>query len=315
MTLLPVLPNELMLLLYEHQTTISDLLALSSTHRNMRSLFIDNASNILSAVCKNADLLSAAEILVNIISRTAECQPQTCECDPHQYDPPEEQHYFHKNVANQHYTADGLAPFPIELRDSRAISRTLTVAMLVADKAIEFWTARAATCRVDHKPTPVDSEKFAQAYILLWVCAESHWMPEFDARVTKLGSELLHREIMLLRQLYDFQSFDLDRPTKLSIGSADPDHDEEDIKIEKPWFELNGRGDREDNSMGYETNCFEWWFWQHSSGYPWRGVSVPYQITTEWEGEKPRECHCPKATWVKWELAHFDWWHTWNRIA
>ncbi|KEQ71901.1 hypothetical protein M436DRAFT_28101, partial [Aureobasidium namibiae CBS 147.97] len=71
MTLLPVLPNELMLLLYKHQTTISDRLALSSISRNMRSLLIDNAYTILTAVCKNADPLSAAKILVSIISRTA----------------------------------------------------------------------------------------------------------------------------------------------------------------------------------------------------------------------------------------------------
>lgn len=309
-----VLPNELMLLLYKQQTTISDVLALSSTSRNMRSLLMDNASSILSAVCKNTDLLSAAEVLVNIVSKIAKIQTQTCVCDPHQCDPPEE-HHFHKNVANQHYTADGLAPFPIELRDLRAISRTLNVAMLVANKAIEFWTARAAACRVDHKPPPVDTEKFAQAYILLWVCAESHWLPQFDARVRKLGSALLHREVMLLEEIYSFSSFDLDRPTKLSIGSADPDHDEEDIEIERPWFELNDRGGREDDSMGYETNCFEWWFWQHSFSHAWRGVYVPHWVTTEWEGEKPRECHCPKATWVRWDLVQFDWRHTWYRIA
>lgn len=280
----------------------------------MRSLFLDNASSILSAVCKNADLLSAAEVLVNVISRTAKVHPQACACDPAQCDPPEG-HHFHKNVANQHYTADGLAPFPIELRDLRAISRTLNVAMLVANKATEFWTARAATCPVDHEPPTVDSEKFAHAYILLWVCAESHWLPEFENRARKLGSELLDREIMLLREIFEFSSFDLDRPTKLSIGSADPDHDEEDIETERPWFQLGVRGGREDTTMGYETNCFEWWFWQHSFSHTWRGVYVPYQIITEWEGEKPHECYCPKATWAKWDLVHFDWWHTWNRLA
>jgi len=303
-----------MLLLYKHQTTISDLLALSSTSRNMRSLFLDNASSILSAVCKNADLLSAAEVLVNVISRTAKVHPQACACDPAQCDPPEG-HHFHKNVANQHYAADGLAPFPVELRDLRTISRTLNVAMLVANKANDFWTARSATCRVDHKPPTVDRERFAQAYVLLWVCAESHWLPEFDARVRKLGFELLHREIMLLKEIYNFSSFDLDRPTKLSVGSADPDHNAEDIRMEECWFMLGGGGVRIDDTMGYETNCFEWWFWQHSFGHAWRGVRVPYQITTEWEGEKLRGCDCPKVTWVKWDLVKFDWWHTWNRLA
>lgn len=314
MTLLPVLPNELMLLLYKHQTTISDLLALSSTNHNMRSLFIDNVSSILSAICKNADRLSAAEVLVSIISKTAKLQPQACAYDPPQCDPPGE-HHLRKNIANQHYTADGLAPFPIELRDLRAISRTHNVAMLVANKAIEFWTARAAKCRVDHEMSTVDSEKFAQAYILLWVCAESHWLSEFDTRARKLGFELLHREIMLLREIFEFSSFDLDRPTKLSTGSADPDQDEEDIKIEEVWFQLNNRGDREDDSLSYETNSVEWWFWNHSFKQGWGGVYVPYQITTEWEGDKPRGCHCPKATWVKWDLVQFDWWHTWDRLA
>jgi hypothetical protein len=113
MMLQPVLPNELMLLILKHQTTISNLLALSSTNRSMRSLFLDDASGILTAVCKNADLLSAAKILVDIISEVANDQPQTCVCKP-----PDEPH-FHKNVANQHYIADNLAPYPTELRDLR----------------------------------------------------------------------------------------------------------------------------------------------------------------------------------------------------
>lgn len=61
-----------MLLLYKHQTTTSDVLALSSTSRNMRTLFLDNArSIILSAVCKNSDLLAAAGTLVETISEVA----------------------------------------------------------------------------------------------------------------------------------------------------------------------------------------------------------------------------------------------------
>ncbi|KAI4829674.1 hypothetical protein E4T44_09676 [Aureobasidium sp. EXF-8845] len=78
MTLQPVLPNELMLLILKHQTTISDLLALSSTNRSMRSLFLDDASGILAAVCKNTHLLSAAKVLVDIIFEVANDQPQTC---------------------------------------------------------------------------------------------------------------------------------------------------------------------------------------------------------------------------------------------
>ncbi|CAD0094834.1 unnamed protein product [Aureobasidium mustum] len=50
---------------------MSDTLALSSTSRNMRTLFLNNASSIISAVCKNVDLLSAAEILIETIFEVA----------------------------------------------------------------------------------------------------------------------------------------------------------------------------------------------------------------------------------------------------
>jgi hypothetical protein len=309
MTLQPVLPSELMLLLFQHQTTIPDLLALSSTSRNMRSLFLDNASTILSAVCQNADSLSAAKVLVDVISKVAKSTTQTCVC------PPVDEYHFHKNIANQRYVADALTRFPIDLRDLRTISRALNIAILVADKAIEFWAARVATCPVDHKPPTVDKQKFAQAYLLLWVCAESHFLSEQYARTKKLASELLHREIMLLRELYEFASFDLDRPTKLDIGSADPDHDEEDIKTEECWFVLMARGERLDISLDIETNSAEWTFWNHWFTGAWRGVAVPGGILTEWEEEKPSGCNCPKAAWIKWDLVQLDWWHTWDRTA
>lgn len=306
MTLQPVLPNELMLLIFKHQTTISDLLALSSTSRDMRSLFLDNASTILFAVCKNSDLLSAAKVLVDVISEVANQPTQLCVC------PPIEEYHFHKNVANQHYIADGLAPYPTELRDLRTTSRALNTAMLVANKAIDFWTAKA--CPVDHKLPTVDKEKFMLAYLLLWVCAESHFSSELDARARKLGLQLRYCEKLLLRELYEFSAYDLDRPTKLSIGSADPDHDEEDIEIERPWFQHMG-GRREDVTREYETNCVEWCFWGYSRGDTWRGVCIPYGLVTEWEGDKPAGCWCPTGAWIKWDLVQLDWWHTWDRMA
>jgi hypothetical protein len=61
---------------------------------------------------------------------------------------------------------------------------------------------------------------------------------------------------MLPRELYEFSAFDLDRPTKLSIGSADPDHNEEDIETERPWFEYHG-GRRKYATRKYETNNLE----------------------------------------------------------
>jgi hypothetical protein len=308
MTLQPVLPNELILMILKHQTTISDLLALSSTNRSMRSLFLGDASGILTAVCKNTNLLSAAKILVDVISEVANDQPQTCVCKP-----PEEPH-FHKNVANQHYIADGLAPYPTELRDLRTISRALNVSMLVANKAIDFWTAKAAVCPVDHKLPTVDREKLAQAYLLLWVCAESHFSSNLKSRATKLGPKLLHREIMLLRELHEFSSFDLDKSTKLSIGSADPDHNEEDIEIERTWFEHRG-GRREDATREYETNNLEWCFWQPYEDDIFSHLWLPCRIVEELEEEKPVGCWCPTVTWTKWDLVQMDWWHTWNRMA
>lgn len=304
---LPLLPNELMLLLYRHQTTIGDTLALSSTSRKMRTLFLDDASTILPAVCKNSDLLSAAGILNKTISEVAKYPPgQSCAC------PDTEDYHFHKNVANQDYVADASAPFPKELHHLHTISWVLHVAMLVADKAIEFWTARVAMCPADHEPLTVDKEKFAQAYLLLWHCAESHFLAEHDARIRKLGHQLPDREIRLLREIYDFSSFDLDRPTKLRIGSADPDADEEEIEIERCWFRVAG-GERLDISHDMTTNSAEWWFWNHWFNGAWRGIEVLNRIRTEWEMERPEQCICPKAVLINWDLVQLDWWLSWDR--
>jgi hypothetical protein len=270
MTLKPVLPNELMLLIFKHQTTISDLLALSSTSRDMRSLFLDNTSNILFAVCKNS-----AKVLVDVNSEVANQPTQICVCSPI------EEYHFHKNVANQHYIADGLAPYPIELRSLRTTSRVLNTAMLVANKAIDFWTDRAARCQVDHEASKVDKEKFAQAYILLWVCAESHFSSKLESRARKLGSELFYREMILLRELHEYAAFDLDRPTKLSIGSADPDHNEEDIETEKDWSRLIGGGDRADRHMECVTNNLEWCFWLPHGDETFNHVWPPSAVVTE----------------------------------
>lgn len=310
MMLQPILPNELMLLLFKHQTTIADLLALSSTSRTMRSLFSDNASSILPAVCTNADLLFAAQALVEVIFEVAKQPNPTCDCPTHRKE------HFHKNVANQHFVADASSPFSKEWRNLRATSRALNIAMVVANKATEFWTARATTCQFDHKRLTVDREKFAQAYLLLWVCAESHFSSKFDVRVRRMRFELSPCEIVLLREIYNFSSFDLDWPTKLSTGSADlEDVEDEDIIPEKPWFMLNRDGERLDISYDLETNSPEWIFWNPHGTGAWRGLAVPEGILTEWEEEKPSECHCPKATRIKWDLVQFDWWHTWYRIA
>lgn len=286
-----------------------DVLALSSTSRNMRTLFLNNAcSIILTGVCKNTDLLSAAGVLVETISEVAKRPGQFCAC------PDLEDYHFHKNVANQHYIVDASATFPSELHDLRTLSWVLNVAMLIADKAIEFWTARIALCEAEHEPLTVDKEKFAEAYLLLWHCAESHFSPELDARIRKLGPQLLPRELRLLREIYEFSSFDLDRPTKLRIGSADPETDEEDIEAEQCWFMLGG-GRREDNSCDITTNSPEWWFWSHWYNGAWRGIGVTDEVRTEWEREKPEQCICPKAVLVDWDLVQLDWWHTWDCIA
>lgn len=297
------LPNELMFLLYKHQTTISDTLALSSTSRKMRTLFLNNASSILSAVSKNVDLLSAAKILVETIFEVAK---HLSEC------PDTEDYHFHNNVANQRYVADALAPFSTELHKFRTLSWVLHVTMLVADKAIEFWAARVAMCPAEHEPLTVDKEKFAQAYILLWHCAEVHFSEQRNARVRKLGHQLLDREIRLLREIYDFSSFDLDRPTKLRIGSADPDADEEEIEIERCWFQIGG-GCREDISHDMTTNSAEWCFWNHWFNGAWRGIEVFDRIRTEWERERAEQCICPKAVLIKWDLVQLGWWNTWDR--
>ncbi|KAG9561029.1 hypothetical protein KCU71_g7510, partial [Aureobasidium melanogenum] len=273
----------------------------------MRTLFLNNASSILSAVCRNENLLSAAKVLVDTISEVAKRPGVFCACSDL------EDYHFHKNVANQRYVGDASAPFPTELHDLRTLSWILRVAMLVADKAVEFWAAKITQCEADHERLAVDKEKFAQAYLLLWYCAECHFSPQLDARMRELGARLLPREIRLLREVYDFSSFDLDRPTKLRVGSADPDADEEDIEAERPWFMFGG-GRREDLTMDMTTNSAEWWFWNPMYG-AWRSVRISDRTRTEWERERPEKCLCLNSVLIKWDLVQLDWWHTWDRTT
>ncbi|KEQ99561.1 hypothetical protein AUEXF2481DRAFT_183878 [Aureobasidium subglaciale EXF-2481] len=71
MTSLLRFPNELMLSIFKNLTTIAGLLALSATSHDMRSLFINNASTTVPAVCEHDKLLSAAKALVDTISKIA----------------------------------------------------------------------------------------------------------------------------------------------------------------------------------------------------------------------------------------------------
>lgn len=306
----PKLPSELMLLIFGYQTTVTDLLALSSTSHAMRSLFLNNTSGIISEACKNTNLLCASKALVDTIFEIAELPTHLCDCAVAKVDP---YCHFDKNASHQRYMTDLLDPFPAKLRISRMLSRVTKLAMLFANKAVDFWTARAQSCQADHKLT-IDMDKLAQIYLLLWVCAESHFSLEHDARAIKMGAELPKPALSVFWEVYEFSACDLDRPTKLLLGSTDPDGDDWERTILENCVKLDDRGYRLDPSEELSINLWEWVIrtthLEHAINA--RQEAWVQEEYDAWLSEKPEGCTCHQAILVNWNLVQTEWWRTWN---
>lgn len=307
----PKLPNELMLLLFKHQTTVPDLLALSSTSHAMRSLFLDNTSGILSEACTNTNLLSAAKALVDIIFEIAELPTHLCECAVAKVDP---YHHFDKNASNQRYIADSMEPFPAGLRSLRTLSQTIKLAMVFAVKAVDFWTARAQNCQASHKLS-IDKDKLAQTYLLLWVCAESHFSLQLDAYAINKVADLPKSALSVLWEVYEFSACDLDRESKLLLGSTDPDGEDWEGTILGSCVKLDHRGERLDPTEELSINLWEWVI---RTNHLEHAVDAKQEVWVQeefdaWFSEKPEGCTCHQAVLIRWDLVQMEWWHTWKQ--
>jgi hypothetical protein len=197
------LPGELILLLFESQTTMPDLLALSAINKIMRSIFMDNKSTIhvLQVICKNNDLLSTSKVVVDIIHEVDNIYPRSCDCAEKDDD-----HHFHKDLANRQHSADAQANFSTALRYIRGLSRAVNAAMRFADAAVVYWVSKAEACAADLETVLPNEIQIAQAYLLIWTCAESHLSVYHEDRVKKMVFELPVPLISFTTNLYDFMT-------------------------------------------------------------------------------------------------------------
>lgn len=134
----------------------------------MRSIFMDNKSTIhvLQVICKNTDLLSAAKAVVDVIHEVGNIYPRSCDCAEKDDD-----HHFHKDLANQQHSVDAQANFPTALRYIRGLSRAVNAAMTFTDAVITFLVSEAEACTADHETTLPSRIQIAQTYLLIWTCA------------------------------------------------------------------------------------------------------------------------------------------------
>ncbi|THZ77037.1 hypothetical protein D6C84_08631 [Aureobasidium pullulans] len=223
------LPDELLPLLFESQTTMPDLLALSAIDKNMRSIFMDNKStvNILQVICKNNDLLSAAKAVIDVIHEVDNICPRSCDCAEKDDD-----HHFHKDLANQQHSADAQANFPTALRYIRGLSRAVNAAMTFTDAAIAFWVSEAEAYAADHETVLPNKMQIAQAYLLIGISAESHFFFYHEDRVNEMMLELPTPILAFTAKVHKFMTFDMSRDIQLSLGIADPDPDDDDFDHE-----------------------------------------------------------------------------------
>lgn len=299
------LPDELQLLLFESQTTMPNLLALSAINKNMRSIFMDNKSTIhvLQVICKNNDLLSATKAVVDGTHEVDNIYPRSCDCAEKDDD-----HHFHKDLANRQHSADAQANLPTALRYIRGLSRAVNAAMRFADAAILYWVSEAEACAANHETVLPNRMQIAQAYLLIWTCAESHFSFYHEDRVKKMMFELPVPLISFTTNLYDFMTFHMDRATQLQLGVADPERD--DSEFDEDTIE----------SDHYFFNL-EWCMWRYGSeqilARRWdaMGQDVWRKEAAKWQRERPEGCECPRAVLLDWELVQADWWHLWEKTA
>lgn len=299
----PIFPNELILLLSKHQNSIPDVLSLSSTSSKLRSLFMANTSSILLAVCENDDLLSATKALTDTVFEVAALSSRTCDCVDDFW------HCSENSMAGQDHAADIQAPFPAELRYVRALSRAVKSAMLVADKAATFWASKAHACAAHHETFAPDKTKFAQAYLFIWTCAQSHFSPDYEARAEKAIPESSVPAMALFFRVYNFMTFNMDGETRSQLGIVDP--------------ELDGAGMLEgvmlESDVGLNSNFWEWCTWAYFAGKAWfgkervMGEEAWKAAVVEWQHDRPGGCNCPAPVLLNWDLVRIDWRHAWDR--
>lgn len=274
----------------------------------MRSLFLNNTPGILSEACNNTNLLSPAKALVDTIFEIAELPTHLCERAVAKI---ESENHFHKNVANQRYMSGSMASFPAELRAVRTLSRAIKFARLFAYRAFRIWTTRAKNCQVDNEPSMVDQDKVAQIYLLLWVCAESHFSPDHIVRAMDMVTRIPKKGLAILWQVYEFYAYDMDTPTKLILGIEDPNEFIDDNSHAKFHVMLNSRGDRLDPTEDVNMNFWEWCVGhtvlESAIRERYRGCS--WEDHGAWLGEKPQGCTCHDAVFINWNLVQIEWWY------
>ncbi|THY03905.1 hypothetical protein D6D01_10158 [Aureobasidium pullulans] len=299
------LPDELILLLFESQNTMSDLLALSAINKNLRSIFMDNKSTIrvMQVICKNNDLSSATKAVVDVIHEVDNIYPRSCDCAEKDDD-----HHFHKDLANQQHSADAQANLPTALRYIRGLSRAVNAAMTFTVAAITFWVSVAEVCTADHETALPNKIQIAQTYLLIWTCAESHFSFCHEDRVNKMMLELSTPILAFTAKVYRFMTFDMSRDIQLSLGIADPDRDDDDF-------------DHESIELDSYFVQWEWCAWDYASELTWKkrreemGREALREDVLRWNCAKPKGCRCPEAMLLNWDLAQADWWDIWDKTA
>ena len=162
--------------------------------------------HVLQVICKNNDLLSAAKAVVDVIHEIDNIYPRSCDCAEKDDD-----HHFHKDLANQQHSADAQANFPTALRYIRGLSRAVNAAMTFTDAAIAFWVSEAEAYAADHETVLPNKMQIAQAYLLIGISAESHFFFYHEDRVNEMMLELPTPILAFTAKVHKFMTFDMSR--------------------------------------------------------------------------------------------------------
>lgn len=305
MASIAALPNEILLLILECQTSIRALLSISSVNHNIRSLYLQNSNSILSSVCRSSPLLVSAYILAETVAEVAVLPSHMCDCD----DFDDNWDHWHKDLAGQQYAADANTDFPAELRFVRAVSRAVSLSSVAAGSAARFWTSKAKGCAADHGNLNLDTTKIAQIYMFLWFKVQVHYSRGHIARFAETLPELEVPALNLVSDMNHFITLHIDRPTQLQLGIADPEVDMDDV------MEMEST----DPDQDWHFARMEWCLWlnlQSSLEVPRKRKLGPTEwkkLLTKWQKERPEGCNCPGVVLTDWDRVRIDWSHTWER--
>lgn len=305
MASIAALPNEILLLILECQTSIRALLSISSVNHNIRSLYLQNSNSILSSVCRSSPLLVSAYILAETVAEVAVLPSHMCDCD----DFDDNWDHWHKDLAGQQYAADARTDFPAELRFMRAVSRAVSLSSVAAGSAARFWTSKAKGCAADHGNLNPDTTKIAQIYMFLWFKVQVHYSRDHMARFAETLPELEVPALNLISDMNHFITLHIDRPTQLQLGIADPEVDMDDI------MEMEFTDPDQDWHFAKIEWC--WWFdLQSPLECPRKNKLGPTEwkrLLTKWQKQRAEGCNCPGRVLTNWDRVRIDWWHTWDQ--